>query len=198
MKILYLHGLGSGANSNTASQIAKHYTNDNIKILAPELPIMPKDAFNFILDLQKTEQPNIVIGTSLGGFYARYLHGPFKILVNPAMLPADIVNAIGYGTYQFFCPRQSGEKSFIIDETFVDQLKEIADSQDGFIDDEMLAETFALFGRNDTVISNYDVFKNIYRENHAKYIEAEHRLTDENIEHDLIPLIEYLRSNYLR
>lgn len=196
-KILYLHGLGSGANSATASKLAKHFINDNIEILAPELPIMPRDAFNFILELQKTEQPNIVIGTSLGGFYARYLHGPFKILVNPALLPTDIINAIGYGTYQFFSPRQSGEKSFIIDETFVDQLKEIADSQDGFIDDEALAETFALFGNNDTVISNYNIFKNIYREDNAKYIEAEHRLTDKNIEHDLIPLIEYLRSNYL-
>ncbi len=194
MKILYLHGLGSGAGSNTARQLANYFANDDVEILAPELPVMPIDAFNFILELQKTEQPNIVIGTSLGGFYARYLHGPLKILINPAMLPTDIVKAVGYGTYSFLKPRQSGEQTYTINDTFVSQLQEIADIQDAFIDDEMLAETFALFGTKDTVVSNYAIFKSIYRDYQAKLIDAEHRLTNENIEHELIPLIDSLRD----
>lgn len=198
MKILYLHGIGSGANSNTAKQLIKYFTDDSeVEILAPELPAMPRDAFNFILELQKHEQPNIVIGTSLGGFYARYLHGPIKILINPAMMPTDVVKAVGFGTHKFLKPRNNGEQTYTVDETFIEQLQEIADSQDAFIDDEMLAETFAFFGTNDTIISNYDIFKSIYREYHAKYIEAEHRLSNKNIECDLIPLIKELRSKYL-
>lgn len=195
MKILYLHGLGSSASSNTACQLAKYFANDDVEILTPELPVMPKEAFNLVLDLQKAEQPNIVIGTSLGGFYARYLHGPLKILINPVMLPTDIVRAVGYGTYPFLKSRQSGEQTYTINETFVSQLQEIADSQDAFIDDEMLAETFALFGTKDTVISNYDIFRSIYREYQAKYIDAEHRLSNKNIEHELIPLIKSLKSD---
>lgn len=190
MKILYLHGIGGGRNSNTACQIAKYFT--NAAVLAPELPVMPKDAFNFILDLQKTEQPNIVIGTSLGGFYARYLHGPIKILINPAMAATDVVDAVGFGVHDFLKPRESGEKTYIVDEAFVNQMQEISDKQEAFIDDEMLAETFALFGTKDTVISNYDLFKSIYRDYQVKLIDAEHRLTDKNIEYDLIPLIESL------
>ena len=198
MKILYLHGIGSGANSNTAEQLTKYFAaDDSVEILAPELPIMPKDAFSFILELQTSEQPNIVIGTSLGGFYARYLHGPIKILINPAMTAADVVKAIGFGDHKFFKPRKNGEQMYTINEIFIEQLQEIADCQDMFIDDEMLAETFAFFGTNDTAISNYDVFKSIYREYQAKYIDAEHRLSNKNIECDLIPLIEELRSTYL-
>ena len=193
MKILYLHGIGSGADSNTARQVAKHFTDD--VVLAPELPVMPKDAFNFILALQKTEQPNLIIGTSLGGFYARYLHGPIKILINPAMVADDIVNAVGYGEHGFLKPRKSGEKTFVIDETFVNQLHELSAQQEAFIDDEMLAETFALFGTEDTVVSNYNLFKETYRGYQAKLIKAKHRLSDENIEQDLIPLIEYLKSD---
>ena len=192
MKILYLHGIGSGANANTARQIAKHFPDD--VVLAPELPVMPKDAFDFILKLQKVEQPNLVIGTSLGGFYARYLHGPIKILVNPAMSADDVVNAVGYGEHDFLKPRESGEKTYVVDESFVNQLLEISDKQEAFIDDEMLAETFALFGTGDIVVSNYELFKKTYREYQAKLIEAEHRLSNENIKQDLIPLIEYLKS----
>lgn len=192
MKILYLHGIGSGAEANTALQIAKHFQNDTV--FAPELPVMPKDAFEFILKLQKVEQPNLVIGTSLGGFYARYLHGPIKILVNPAMSAEDVISAVGYGEHEFVKPRKSGEKTYVVDEAFVNQLREISDKHEAFIDDEMLSETFALFGTNDAIVSNYGLFKNTYREYQAKLIEAEHRLSDKNIEHDLIPLIEYLKK----
>lgn len=194
MKILYLHGLGSGANANTACKLTEYFANQDIQILAPELPIMPKDAFSFILDIQLKEQPNIIIGASLGGLYARFLHGPFKILINPAFAAEDVIKAVGYGTHSFFIPRQTGELVYQIDETFVSQLQEIIDSQSKFFDDELRAETFALFGTKDKVISNYEKYFQLYRSAQLKLIDAEHRLSDKNISENLIPLIEELRS----
>jgi predicted esterase YcpF (UPF0227 family) len=190
MKILYLHGIGSGANSNTAKQLAAHFT--EATVLAPELPVSPIEAFSFIKALQKREQPNIVVGTSLGGFYASYLHGPMKILINPAMRAADVINAVGFGAHKFFCERSNGAEFYVVNADFVNQLQEIEDIQKAFIDDELRVETFALFGVNDKVISNVGLFKDIYGEHRMKLIEAEHRLSNEEINTYLIPLVKEL------
>lgn len=201
MKILCLHGLGGGANSNTSRQLKSYFENkasrQSVEILAPEIPIMPTDAFKFISELQECERPDIVIGTSLGGFYARYLHGTVKVLINPAMQADDVKTAVGYGTYSFFKPRQRGGQTYTIDEAFIYQLQEIANVQDTLIDEQMKSETFALFGTSDALLSNYSLFTSIYSVKNARYIEAEHRLSDKNIECDLIPLIEELISKII-
>lgn len=194
MKILYLHGIGSGANANTARKLSKYFENTDVEVIAPELPSRPQDAFAFIQDIQLKEQPNIVIGTSLGGFYARFLHGPIKILVNPAFAAEDIITAVGFGKHQFFTARANGEAFYEVDEDFIKQLQEIIDIQEQFFDDELRAETYGLFGTDDKVLSNYESYKQLYRDYQMKLITAGHRLSDKNIIEDLIPLIEEVRS----
>lgn len=197
IKIFYLHGIGSGANSNTAQQLKEYFSGKDVKVFSPELPAMPKDAFCFITEQIQREKPHIVIGTSLGGFYAQYLRGPFKILVNPAMRYTDIIRAVGFGEKPFFSPRQNGEKTYTVDECFIGQLKEISEANDPLLDSASREGTYALFGTRDTVVSNYGLFKERFYEAQAKQIDAEHRLSNQNIALDLIPLVEYLMRERL-
>ena len=82
MKILYLHGIGSGANSRTPRELRKYFP--DIEIIAPELPARPKDAVKYLSDNYALEDEiDLVIGTSLGGFYALTLPMVKKLLINP-------------------------------------------------------------------------------------------------------------------
>ena len=48
MKILYLHGIGSGAESRTPTELRKIFT--EAEILAPELPVRPKAIVELLKD----------------------------------------------------------------------------------------------------------------------------------------------------
>ena len=40
------------------------------------------------------EQPNLIIGTSMGGMYTEMLHGFDRILVNPAFAMGDTMSSM--------------------------------------------------------------------------------------------------------
>lgn len=196
MKILYLHGIGSGADSRTPRELRKAFPDDII--LAPELPVSPKVACEYIMDIYDKEGFDLVIGTSLGGFYALTLPMVRKILVNPALYAdEDIVGSIGYGIQTFFCKRSDGATEYEIDENFIGELHEIRQRIYGNkdmlvpdrLDHNLLNETYAFFGMNDKVLHHYDDFCELFIEDHAYKCEAEHRLSTEDIKNVLAPLI---------
>ena len=94
-KIVYIHGLGGGTNSRIPN-IFKSVVGDQYEIINPELPIMPLEGFAKAKEVVDREQPDLVIGSSLGGFFAMALPGLYQtILVNPAMdAPNDIGKAV--------------------------------------------------------------------------------------------------------
>ena len=194
-KLLYIHGIGSGENSRTA-QILRENLKDFFEIFSPEIPINPNDALTFIWNLCSKENFDIIIGTSLGGFYAMQIGGPFKIIINPAMFPSkDIIKAIGYGEHEFLLERKNKEKTYIVDDEFINQLRHQEKIYySNILDMEAKYETYALFGKNDEYFSHYEDFKNLLYKNNAKFIDGTHRLTKENIEQYLIPLIKELEN----
>ena len=191
-KIIYLHGIGSGKDSSTSKLLKELLPQYNI--ISPEIPINPKEAKEFIYKLYTNEKPDLVIGTSLGGFYTLFLGGCFKILINPALFASsDIVHALGYGEHSFLCDRDNNEKTYIIDEEFIDELRRQEKLFSEFIlDMETRHETYALFGDKDKMFSHYNEFNDMFFNTHAKLIDGEHRLTKENIINELIPLINQL------
>ncbi len=103
MKILYLHGFRSTPNSAKANQMREYLTQrrKDVEFICPQLPVSPKAAIQLIEQL--LEQINaselILMGSSLGGFYATYLVerlGHRAILLNPAITPQrDLKNYLG-------------------------------------------------------------------------------------------------------
>lgn len=196
MKILYLHGIGSGADSRTPRELRKDFP--DAEIFAPELPVSPKAAYEYICSLN--EDYDLVIGTSLGGFYTLTAFPMTrKLLINPALFAdTDIEKGIGYGKQPFFCERSNGATEYEIDEKYIAELKCLRDKiyreRDILFPDRLehnlLNETYALFGMNDALLHHYDDFCTIFLKEHAYTCGAQHRLSTDEIHCILTPLIK--------
>ena len=53
------------------------------EVIAPDVPIEPSDALAMLEGICSSERPDLIVGHSLGGFWAQKLRGFRKVLVNP-------------------------------------------------------------------------------------------------------------------
>lgn len=88
--LIYCHGLGSSGQSDKANILRRSCA--DLGITAPDLPLEPYQAVARLEAAlnQSKDSRNLLIGSSLGGFYALYLHqkvGIPAILLNPAVAP---------------------------------------------------------------------------------------------------------------
>lgn len=111
-KILYVHGFASSGQSGTVTRLRQVLP--EAKVLAPDLPLHPADALALLQNVCKEEQPDLIVGTSMGGMYAEQLRGFDRILINPAFQIADTMQSHGLtGKQQFFSPREDGVQEFL-------------------------------------------------------------------------------------
>lgn len=95
---LYLHGFLSSPQSRKAQQLIQFFdTLPNAKLVVPSLPFEPKAAIAIaeqeLSALQQQFQKVLIIGSSLGGYYATYLsqrHLVPAALINPAVRPYEL------------------------------------------------------------------------------------------------------------
>lgn len=176
MKILYVHGIGSAGGGNTVNLFRKYFP--EYEIDSPDIPENPKEAITFLRTI--CNNYDIVVGTSLGGFYAMQLFGPMKILINPAMNAMDTVTtSIGYGEHPYLKERKDGKKTYRVDDKFVNELSELYDNffNDCF-DEESMLETYAIFGSEDEVCNCQNLFKKYYYEENMCVVNFGHRMTE--------------------
>lgn len=189
MKIMYIHGLGGSATGQTVELLKKNFPDD--EIIAPEYRFSPHDAILDIETMYYEEKPDIVIGCSLGGFYASMLGGCYKILVNPAYNAGDdIKKYIGIKKFTV------GENECDITKEFIDQLN-FAKShfRHYYFDNDFKKETICLFANNDELFgANRKVdYEKIYGEHSFIEIAGTHRLTDDMIKTYIVKEINKLR-----
>lgn len=166
IKILYIHGLGSSSNSSTG-KLLKSRSDDFVTFYNPSFPLSPKEAIHKINEFIKTNDINIVIGSSLGGFYALMSNCKYGVVINPALTPiSDIKNSIGYGTHDL--GNEKGKYS--IDENFFIELQNIIKNRYPDSNPEkwylnLNRDKFfkGIFGGSDELFSHYEDFKNINR-----------------------------------
>ncbi len=110
-EILYIHGFASSPNSRKAQMLDEFFKNLGLNIvLRPQMPVSPLKAIDFLCELYKYNPVKIIVGSSLGGFYALYMHQRFgkrTVLINPALKPSESLGeAIGlikrHNTDEFF------------------------------------------------------------------------------------------------
>lgn len=102
-KILYLHGFGSCGEGNKSRALGAYFGSRNL--LSPDLPYAPQEAIETISRLISEEKPSLLVGSSLGGFYATCLAEKFKIpavLINPSCKPWETL-APYVGWQERFC-----------------------------------------------------------------------------------------------
>lgn len=88
--ILYLHGYDSSSQGDKPQMLRSLYPKN--RLLIPDLPLDPLECMTLSEDTLRTASNDaIIVGASLGGFYAYYLASKFKrdcLLINPVFQPA--------------------------------------------------------------------------------------------------------------
>jgi len=188
-KILYVHGFGSSGQSGTVARIREVLP--TAAVVAPDLPIHPQEAIALLNNVCAQEQPDLIIGTSMGGMYAEMLRGFDRILVNPALQMADTMKQHNMmGTQQFQNPRQDGIQEFYVDKALVKEYREMTEHCFEGIDSKDRLRVWGLFGDEDTTVNTLDLFRQNYPT--AIRFHGEHRMNDKSFMHSVIPVVRWI------
>lgn len=189
-KILYVHGFSSSGQSGTVVKIREMLP--GATVVAPDLPLHPAEAMDLLHHTCETENPDLIIGTSMGGMYAEMLYGYDRILVNPAFQMGDTMLKHGMlGKNTFLNPRKDGVQEFIVTKALVEEYKEItAKCFAGVTEEESRDRVYGLFGDEDPVVHTRDLFSQHYR--NAISFHGEHRMNDKILLHSVLPVVQWI------
>ena len=190
-KIIYFHGFGSSGASGTVENLRLLLPNDSI--IAPDIPIDPNEALPFLQDLCKKENPDIIIGTSMGGMYAHQMKGFTRICVNPALNMSRMSKVLKTGTHKFFNRRKDNTKEFKITKDIISHYNIMERNQFKNITDDDKEKCWGLFGIYDETVNTYDLFHKYYP--NVRRFEGEHRLNAKVIKSVVLPLVHELLNN---
>ena len=188
-KVLYVHGFGSSGQSGTVGRIREVLP--AAAVIAPDLPIRPQEAMDLLNKVCADEQPDLIIGTSMGGMYAEMLYGYDRILVNPALQMGETMKEHGMtGQQQFSNPRQDGVQEFMVTKALVKEYKEMTEQCFSGVCPEEQSRVFGLFGDEDTTVNTFDLFREHYPT--AIRFHGEHRMNDKSFMHSVVPVIRWI------
>jgi predicted esterase YcpF (UPF0227 family) len=101
--ILFIHGFASCGLGFKSKTLIEHF--GVTQMLTPDLPASPRAAIEYLQALQASRQIDLLIGSSLGGYYATYLNRAKptpSVLINPATHPANLLSG-HLGRHQRWC-----------------------------------------------------------------------------------------------
>lgn len=184
MKIIYIHGLGSSGVTDTVGSLRDLIPQS--QVIAPDVPMDPIEALKLLKDIARKENPDLIIGTSMGAMYAQQIRGFKKILVNPAFHVSEIMLQ-NIGTQQFYNPRADGIQEFDITPSLCNDYKDMESRQFDDINLYDIANTYGMFATRDDLVQGHDEYYQYYK--NAKWFEGEHRMNFDVIKNDIVPLI---------
>lgn len=187
---MYVHGFASSGSSGTVMTLRRHLT--GWRVVAPDLPVDPFEVLELLRRVVNEEQPDIVVGTSMGGMYTQQLWGVPRIVVNPSFEMSRSLLFGKMGRNKYMSKRQDGATEFRIDKSVVERFKEMEKHQFEGITDEEKTLVVGLFGDKDPVVHFQPLMAQLYGEERCRWFAGEHRLNDTVVKKVLIPLIDEL------
>lgn len=192
MKIVYFHGFGSSHASGTVEILRRELPDDTVA--APDIPVDPAEALPYLRQFCADEQPDLIIGTSMGGMYAQQMRSFRRILVNPAFNMSTMSKGLKTGEHKFYSGRYDGAKTFKITKDIITHHNQMERQQFKGITAAERETCWCLIGLHDTTVTNAEaVFKKNYLADHLIRFDGEHQLNDKVIKKVLLPLIEQMR-----
>ena len=198
-KIMYLHGFASSGASGTVGLLRhelweKAPPDRRATIVAPDIPLDPLVAFPMLEALAYDEMPDLIIGTSMGGWYAQMLHGFTRICVNPSFWLSKKYDILFVGRHKWMNRRKDGETEFHVTKETIAHYQEMEARQfDGITDDDR-SLCHGLFGdEDDTVLASETrpVFEQHYP-GMSHVFHGGHRMNAHVVVHTLLPFIKGL------
>lgn len=202
MKLLYLHGLASGGQSATVKLLRKLLP--EIEIVAPDIPVNAHEALEMLNELaQSLSADDIIVGTSMGAFYAQLMRGWHRILVNPSFHTSEAVLRPNFGkTMPFFLPRRDGVQEYTITAELCQSVEYVEARQfdadfgilSGYPDTPEKVKAF--FGLRDTLVNCRDEYLQHYTQ--CDFFDGGHRLDPATMTRVIVPEIRKMIENSCR
>lgn len=191
-KVLYLHGFASAGSTGTAVTMRNLLYGRDVMVLSPDIPVSPLEAQQMLSALVQTEQPDIIVATSMGAMYAEQLNGFPRILVNPSFRMARLLTFRGLGRREFRNKRQDGAVDFKVDKELIRQFQQVEKSSFQGITPEEKKLVWGLFGTQDKLVNCQSDFKKCYGSGQMRLFEGEHFLNDKILSRVVLPLMEQI------
>lgn len=194
--IMYNHGFGSAASSGTVTLIGQTFP--NARVIAYDLPLHPEEAMAMLKEKVAQEQPDLIIGTSMGGMYTEMLYDYDRILVNPAFEMGKTMKEHGMtGMQTWQNPRRDGEKEFIVTKALEKEYREMTErcfqEMEAMTPErktEELQKVWGLFGDEDKTVDTFDLFCSHYTQ--AAHFHGGHRMDDRSFMNGAVPVIRWI------
>ncbi len=191
-KVLYLHGFASAGSTGTATVMRNLLYGRDVSVVSPDIPVSPLEAQKMLSSLIQTEQPDLIVATSMGAMYAEQLRGVPRILVNPSFHMARLLTFRGMGRREFRNKRQDGARDFKVDKELIQQFQQVEKCSFQGITPQDKKLVWGLFGTQDKLVNCQPDFKKHYGTDQMSLFEGEHFLNDKVLSHVVLPLIEQI------
>lgn len=149
MKILFIHGLASSGAYKMASTL--RILIKGSEVISPDVPIEPDEALDMLEGICRDEDPDLVVGLSLGGFWAQKLRGRRKILINPDFHISALLESM-IGEVKYLSPRADGAEYFSITQGICDGYRKLEEGQFKDVGPEEAALTTGIFADRDEMV----------------------------------------------
>ena len=186
-KILYVHGFASSGSSGTVIALRRYLP--QWRVIAPDLPIDPFEAMELLRKTVASENPDIAVGTSMGGMYVQQLRGLPRIVVNSSFEMSRSLLFGKMGRNKFTAKRKDGATEFRVDKTIVEHFKQMEKEQFVGITESDKGLVTGLFGDKDSVVRFQPLMSDLYGAERCRWFAGGHRLNDEIVKKVLVPLI---------
>lgn len=191
-KVLYLHGFASAGSTGTATVMRNLLYGRDVSVVSPDIPVSPLEAQKMLSSLIQTEQPDLIVATSMGAMYAEQLRGVPRILVNPSFHMARLLTFRGMGRREFRNKRQDGARDFKVDKELIQQFQQVEKCSFQGITPQDKKLVWGLFGTQDKLVNCQPDFKKHYGTEQMSLFEREHFLNDKVLSHVVLPLMEQI------
>lgn len=193
MNLVYLHGLLSGGQSNTAKKLRELFPGDNV--IVPDLPINPKEAMiqiNGVLQKLSVDD-TIVIGFSAGAMFAHQQAPCRRILINPDFHVSTFLRENIGKTLRFLSQRRDGISEFVVTKELCSLYEQMEEEQFEYGSNSEWHDVIGIFGLLDNQVNCKDEFMDYYSIYHE--FTGGHILTDREIETILKPIICWMNNH---
>ena len=192
-KILFLHGFFASGQCVPALALSESFEG-RAEVLAPDLPMHPKEAIEFIHELIDREKPDLLVGNSCGSFYAQMVApivGIPALLGNPHFQMTEFLKQ-RIGEHQYKSPRKDGKQNFVIDEALIEEFAELETIQFNNCIPDFKDLIWGLFGEQDTLAHFEPTFMEHY--NRSFHFPGAQTPTAEEVREWYVPLAEKMLS----
>ena len=177
-KIFYIHGINSSGNTGKMLKRIFREKYGDVEVIAPAIPANYNDARKIVDEVMEKEKPDLVMGTSLGGFMTLTIQTPYRIAINPTLYPSQTLPLID-------TPKEISDSYIAIE----NRIKDLLDWEDRLT-------VFGVFGDNDKVVNHREEFEKRYLKNHIFTVPGgEHQMKEEEFKKYIFPIIESIDAN---